>query len=354
MPTPLPATIRPETDVPPVRAFRWLRTGIVVIVFCALLAVLIAPLNAPGEFWAGFVHSECIGLGIYGLYRVLDWVLPLRRLPDVWSWSASLITVPLGYAVGTSIASALLGEPQPGFRLLHMPWFDIGLTIAASAGIIYFIWSRERLHAETTAHARVQRLAAEAQLKLLQTQIEPHMLFNTLSTLHSLIEVDPARAQHMLDQLITYLRGTLSASRAYTITLRQEFDQLDAYLQLMQIRMGARLSYRLDLPAALYPVRIPPMLLQPLAENAIKHGLEPKIEGGSITVQARLQGGTLRLEVRDTGLGADTEPADQGYGLTHVRERLKAMYGERATLDIDTHVAGFAVRIAIHLLGAQS
>lgn len=139
----------------------------------------------------------------------------------------------------------------------------------------------------------VQRHAQEARLKLLETQLEPHMLFNTLANLRALIAVDAERAQQMLDPVIAYLRATLHASRAATHPLQAEFDRLRDYLKLMAIRMGPRLAYALELPPALAAAPVPVLLLQPLVENSIKHGLEPKVQGGRITVRAQgdAQGG---------------------------------------------------------------
>ena len=131
--------------------------------------------------------------------------------------------------------------------------------------------------------------AAEARLRLLEAQLEPHMLFNTLANLRALIGVDPQRAQTMLDHMIAYLRATLRASRADADrphTLQDEFARLQDYLELMAIRMGPRLQFALELPEALATQPVPPLLLQPLVENSIQHGLEPKVEGGRITVRA--------------------------------------------------------------------
>ena len=177
----------------------------------------------------------------------------------------------------------------------------------------------------------------QAQLQMLQAQIEPHMLFNTLANLQGLIAADPPRAQSMLDQLIQYLRATLTASRSQATTLAQEFALLDAYLGLMKVRMGARLSYALELPEELRGLSVPPMLLQPLVENAIKHGLEPKVEGGLVSIRAERDGNQLRLSVCDTGLGLDGTPAHSNsthVGVSNVRERLHALYGNRADFSL--------------------
>ncbi len=161
----------------------------------------------------------------------------------------------------------------------------------------------ERLSSARAAAATAQRQAAEHQLRLLQSQLEPHMLFNTLANLRVLIGIDPPRAQAMLDRLIAFLRATLAASRAGTHSLADEFARLDDYLALMAMRMGARLQPVLTLPPALAALPVPPLLLQPLVENSIRHGLEPKVEGGRIEVSAALEGGQLLLTVLDSGVG---------------------------------------------------
>jgi LytS/YehU family sensor histidine kinase len=168
---------------------------------------------------------------------------------------------------------------------------------------------------------------------MLQAQIEPHMLFNTLANLQGLIAADPPRAQLLLEQLIAYLRATLKSSRAAATTLAEEFSLMDSYLGLMSIRMGERLSYRLELPPSLAGLPLAPMLLQPLLENAIRHGLEPKIEGGRLDVSAAHDGANLVLTVCDTGLGLQA-PARHGtgLGLENIRERLHALYGPGASL----------------------
>jgi LytS/YehU family sensor histidine kinase len=184
--------------------------------------------------------------------------------------------------------------------------------------------------------------ADEARLKLLETQLEPHMLFNTLANLRALIGVDPDRAQQMLDHMIAYLRATLNASRATSHSLQAEFDRLQDYLELMAIRMGPRLKFHLDLPGALAQVKVPALLLQPLVENAIQHGLEPKVGGGEVHVNARRDDGDVVIEVCDTGVGlSGSAPAGgKGFGMNQVRERLATLYGERASIDFGSVDSG--------------
>ena len=168
------------------------------------------------------------------------------------------------------------------------------------------------------------------------------MLFNTLANLRVLIALDPPRAQAMLDRLIAFLRATLEASRSGAHPLSAEFARLADYLALMQVRMGARLEVGLDLPPALAALPVPPLLLQPLVENAIKHGLEPKVEGGRLEVSARREGGRLLLAVRDSGVGLGAAPREDGtrFGLAQVRERLATLYGPAARLTLEPAADG--------------
>jgi len=172
------------------------------------------------------------------------------------------------------------------------------------------------------------------------------MLFNSLANVRSLLREDVDRAESMIDQLIVYLRSALAASRTESVTLGREFAQLRAYLDIMALRMGPRLSYRLDLPAALERTTVPPMLLQPLVENAVKHGLEPKVGRGSVEVVARAVPAGIEIRVSDSGLGlppADDgaplqtprDTAGTGYGLQHVRDRLRVLYGPAARLALE-------------------
>jgi LytS/YehU family sensor histidine kinase len=206
--------------------------------------------------------------------------------------------------------------------------------MAGIAGSYYF-YSRNRGAYLERRMGEAQRHANEARLKLLETQLEPHMLFNTLANLRALIGVDPARAQHMLDHMIAYLRSTLDASRATTHPLQAEFNRLRDYLALMAIRMGERLQVDLQLPADLALQPVPTLLLQPLVENAIQHGLEPQVGGGRLTVAARRDDGHLVLEVTDSGAGLGGSTPGSGFGLAQVRERLATLHGSRATLSLE-------------------
>ena len=189
------------------------------------------------------------------------------------------------------------------------------------------------------ARLRAQQLqsdATEARLRLLQGQIEPHLLFNTLANIQSLMAYDPPRAQQMIATFSQYLRASLSQLRHTESTLEAELEMAGQYLALLQIRMDDRLQYRIEASAQARLARMPPLLLQPLVENAVQHGLDPKLEGGSIVVQAVMRAGRLEVRVVDDGVGlAPTGTAPRpgaGMALANLRARLQAQFGADASL----------------------
>jgi hypothetical protein len=327
---------------------RFLRRGLLM----AGLGVLIAAMLTIGlrhRFAPTLVHSVAISLGCWffiDVGRLVAARLVRRRRPGSsiywpgapWMLVVIIVGTTLGYLLGSKVGTLFTGADSL-VGLIASPQRALGtllFSLVPAIGITYYFYSRERLAASHAEAQASRRLAAETQLRLLESQLEPHMLFNTLANLRVLIALDPPRAQAMLDQLISFLRATLAASRAGQHALSAEFSRLADYLALMQVRMGDRLQTRLDLPEALASVAIPPLLLQPLVENAIKHGLEPKVAGGRIVIEARQAGDKLVLQVRDTGLGLGTASAGgTSFGLAQVRERLATLYGERASLRLE-------------------
>ena len=181
----------------------------------------------------------------------------------------------------------------------------------------------------------LQRQVVEARMAAMQAQVEPHFLFNTLASIDHLIEVDPPRASRMQKNLIALLRASMPAMRDKATNLGRELEVVRPYLEILKVRMEERLQAQVDVPEGLYSADFPPMMLQSLVENAIKHGLEPKADGGSLTVSAEVAHGKLHVSVADTGVGfARAATAGTGTGLTNIRERLKLIYGDAAELRI--------------------
>ena len=327
-----------------------LRIGVPVSLFAGLLVTLAT--GSPEQLYQQLLYSLCIGMASFAmvdLVRLLLWPDPARRAHQWLAFlSLMLAASVLGHFIGHHAAATMLGHKVPA--LAEYPSVGrvsmILFTFVGMVTMMLLVEHRERVarirreHQEARLRAEVvERQALQAQLRLLQAQIEPHMLFNTLANLQGLIALDPDRASLMLDQLIQYLRATLGVSRLESTTLEQEFAAMEAYLGLMGVRMGERLAYRLDLPPLLRAARLPPLLLQPLVENAIVHGLEPKIEGGDVLISAEARDGLLEITVRDSGLGlaAAGEGGKRahrggGVGVTTTRERLQVLYGERASV----------------------
>jgi sensor histidine kinase YesM len=333
--------------------------GMYVVAFNVLCAVLITYVFGGGRnFGANLLVSMCIGTSTWLLIDLARFLLWWEKDKFNWLYFLPLMAAAViaGVSFGSWLAAWLLGAEMNISRALGGDGGRSALlfTLFATGAATVFFASRDRLSKareeaamEKARAEAVERQALQAQLQRLQAQIEPHMLFNTLANLQGLIALDPARAQVMLDQLITYLRATLSAARAERTTLGQEFSLLEAYLGLMSVRMGARLSYALELPDELRGTELPPMLLQPLVENAIAHGVEPNVAGGHIRVSARSADGGLELLVSDTGRGLDAGPGKPGtgLGLANVRERLQALYGGRASLSLEAAPQGATARI---------
>ncbi len=344
----------------------FLRHGALVAAWCALVGLLLAALSGWREPWLQLVYSYCIGMSCWAMIdgsRLLVARMLRRRYPDCeafqygwpgWAWMAACVVVgaTLGFSFGQTLGDLLTGLHTKG--LFSGSWGHIGsmLTVTGLASLVAtaFFHTRGRMAAAQIEAEQARRMAAETQLLLLQAQLEPHMLFNTLANLRVLIGLDAARAQAMLDQLIAFLRATLEASRVGSHALKAEFARLQDYLSLMQVRMGARLQARFELPTELATLELPALLLQPLVENAIKHGLEPQIEGGLLQVAAQLQGEDCLLIVADSGRGqhGSGETAGTGFGLQQVRERLQARYGDAAGLSLSYPPDG-GCRIEIHI-----
>ncbi|MDP1648689.1 MAG: histidine kinase [Rubrivivax sp.] len=334
-----------------------LRRGLLNQLVCLAIGIGYWAASPSGHgFWVAYLYSFVIGnliwLSIDGGRELMVRLLGQGAEQDWPGWLAMGPLVVLGgvggYSIGSTIVDALLGLRSPSLFASRGSGI---VTLVIAAVVTYVYYTRERLHVQKTEAEHARSLALENQLKLLQSQLEPHMLFNTLANLRVLIGIDPPKAQAMLDRLIGFLRATLAASRSETHPLADEFARVGDYLALMQVRMGARLQVSLNLPDELRDCAVPPLVLQPLAENAIKHGLEPRVEGGRICVRARRVGAELELSVRDTGVGlsrgslamespasaavAGSAGADAGrYGTAHVRTRLQAMFGQRARFEL--------------------
>ena len=322
--------------------------------------------NVTRVLWVNLVIANCIGFFIHFGFMLG------RRLVGRWLRGASFAARSFYYAfvsvigvfAGYTLGSALLDWPQLLTSVFSpqgaMSILLLSLIISATMAIIFFARERQAKAEAEFQRERARVEAAEkqirvAQLQLLEAQIEPHFLYNTLANVISLVDPEPATAKRMLERLIDYLRRAAVIADGADATLGRQVELLRAYLDLIVLRMGSRLSYRIDVPSELAALPLPPMLLQPVVENAIKHGIEPKVAGGEVSVTARRQGDRLLLAVTDDGLGvrATRAAGSTGLGLANLRERLATMHGVHATLAIEDRQPGTRVTIDLPLLAEE-
>jgi len=236
---------------------------------------------------------------------------------------------------------------------------DLALLIIVASAILKITYQRTiqaevkaAVATETADSEQLKRQVVEARMAAMQAQVEPHFLFNTLASIDHLIETDPPRASTMQKNLIALLRASMPSMRDSNPAqhnLGREMAVIRPYLEILKVRMEDRLQASVDVPDGLLSAEFPPMMIQSLVENAIKHGLEPKAEGGTLRVTAEIVHGRLAVTVADTGLGfgrADT--AGTGIGLANIRERLKLLYGDKASMVVaDNQPSGTVVTITV-------
>ncbi len=267
-------------------------------------------------------------------WRFFDWLA-------VVSWKKLLLVSFLGLI----LAGMLTSIGTAGHRVSGAPNLFI-LLIVASFIIKVVAGGKRRADltaSEATKRAeteQLERTVVEARMEALQAQIEPHFLFNTLASIDQLIQTDPPRASRMQQSLIRYLRSAMPQMRdGSRPSLGQQINLCTAFLEIMAVRMERRLHSAVSVPEGLKSAVFPSMMLQTLVENAIKHGLEPKPEGGRIEIGAEVADGRLAVHVLDTGMGFMPK-AEAGVGLANIRERLQALYNGRAELIITVPPAG--------------
>jgi hypothetical protein len=287
-------------------------------------------LALPVGLWCGYCVAY-LGIGLIG-----------RRPPissnDVGVVLGITLSIVIGATVGRRIELALW-QPQ------GLQWSDealrFGMHLAFVGGFVLIPLVRSMAAAQRLARSEEERARLTSRLIALQAQIEPHFLFNTLATLRSLIRRDAAVAAELLDRMTSFLRAVLPDARQTESTVAREIAIVESYLAIMQLRLGTRLAYSIDAAPDTLAASAPPLLLQPLVENAIKHGIEPSQAGGSIAITTRVDAGELTIEVRNTGEAlrdrsdeSDLEAPGVHTGLRNVRNRLAALYAHGASLSL--------------------
>ena len=345
MQTPSPPPLPPDS-APPLRGFarawgwRRLRTLVLLALFASL------PMSAG---WSGSYRVLLARLLIAGLLLLLVFALFERhpaRLPawlERWVLQVAGVALAVPFAVGVAYMFTSFGyttsfvhdsKRMGGFAmvtaacLLLAPWAALAALFRQVTG-----QARNRELAFALERSQLERQALDARVRVLQGQVEPHFLFNTLANVRELVESGSPQASTVLASLIAYLRAAVPRLDAPAATLGQELELVRAYLEVMQMRIPDRLQYLVQADEALHELRFPAMALLTLVENAVRHGIDPGEEGGRIEVRVYRDGGILRAQVLDTGVGLRAgHETGSGTGLANLRERLRLLYGERAQL----------------------
>lgn len=344
----------------------WLRVAVVsvaaALVVTALLGALSGMTGVPTMLRHALVHSAIMAVLCGAL---LPWLgHRLGALSAALQWA---VTIPalLGLAgVGTALATGLIVAVER--RALESFWpsfafsFPINalLTMTLGVGMTLYEAQRGRLDAVTMElrtreleHERARKMALEARLASLESRLQPHFLFNTLNAISALIQEDPDHAERMVERLAALLRFSLDATGRGVVPLADELKIVTDYLEIEQTRLGERLAFVIDAPADAVRCEVPPLAVQTLVENSVKHAIAPRPAGGRIRVAAAATADELRLTVWDDGPGFTAAAMQAGHGLENLQSRLVARYGDAATLTIDRRDGGTLVTVSLPRAG---
>ncbi|MGL4824232.1 MAG: sensor histidine kinase [Plesiomonas shigelloides] len=333
------------------------------ILFTTLFCVLVALVTQT--IWPSpLIEHLMISIG-YGYSYLVCSLLLYWRLPAWPQHRHTLVALATSMLVGSASAYAMLSKyPQFAHLTAMRPIVVLAFIFTGVCSLYFYHREQQRLAQQALAEARHRQTEQDkalllSQLKQLQSQIEPHFLFNTLATIHALIMVEPQTAQQMLGKLTALLRGSLRRHRQTLVPLAEELALVEAYLEIQQIRLGERLTYRLPQDSELGQLQFPPLLLQPLVENAVVHGIEPKAEGGEVQISLSLQDEQLELAVSDNGVGlapnlsdaasdvhsdaysaASRAIAGSHIALENIRQRLAGLFGHAGELRVQQNARG--------------
>jgi len=325
-----------------------------LIVFLVLTQVSFMPwfeANVPYE--TKFIISLCIGGMMFLCVLALNFIVNFSKLlPNLLLFSLLLaIAVIAGSLVGAYIGVELSGIrrlfPENVQNSILTKLISWGIYLGSAVCLFFILHRKISIADETIWKEKLKRLEynkqlAEAQLRILQAQIEPHFLFNSLANILSLIDIDADSSKRMLESFIKYLRMTLDKSREQVTSLNDEVDMITAYLNIFKLRMGDRLNFDIRLSEEAI------MLLQPLVENAMRHGLEPIEDGGEIRIYDQIGEASLSIIVEDTGTGLNCGGDSNGFGLKNVNERLNTLFGSKGHLNIESnHPRGVKATVTI-------
>ncbi len=282
------------------------------------------------------ITALCVGYTSMVLFTIAGNLRQTRVQREVMQ----VLAIVAGSFVGTVLTGIVKGRDLTQMFTERLAGVTISMSLGIGFGCVVVAWyilrekharDQARIHRAESERHQLEKSVLQARLQLMQAQVEPHFLFNTLANVQHLVETDPPAASRMLDSLIQYLRAALPQMRESATSLGREVDMSRAFLEINRMRMGSRLQFSVDVPESLRMRPFPPMMLISLVENAVKHGVDPCCDAGSIAIRAGESGGKLIVSVADTGAGILPKKGT-GVGLSNIRERLKTLYGNAARL----------------------
>ncbi|MUK45098.1 sensor histidine kinase [Aliivibrio fischeri] len=314
---------------------------LITTLFCIVIAMM------TSNIWPSpFYEHITISLG-YGYSAVLCSFVLEKNFPTLKKAYSTVLAMVLSITLGTFHASLWLNK-YDDFATLEalQPIVLLGLIFTAICFYYFHATEKTMLAEQALALSKRKQLEQEkalvlSQLSQLQSQIEPHFLFNTLANISALIELDSNKAKLMLEKLTDLLRGSLKTNRNPLITIEQEIELLNAYLSIQQIRLGGRLTYEID-NQIIEPISLPPLLIQPLVENAITHGIEPSAQGGQLMVQFKQENNQFIVVISDNGIGLESVSPSKGHGmsLNNIKQRLHDLFDGSASVRITENKDG--------------
>jgi sensor histidine kinase YesM len=350
------------------RVFHIVWVNAAIAVALALVFWLVQSKSSHQTF-SDTVISSLLHAAIYGLFFGFSMPYLGERLAVVrapWNWTAIIASLLLIAFLATGLVElCLIALGRLTVEGLAQEYFfkSVGVfLIAVVAGLSIHLYQsyRERVQATNLQlrtneleKERALKLASEARLASLESRLHPHFLFNTLNSISALISEDPQLADQMVRRLASLLRASLDACERSSTSVGEQIRLVEDYLEIEKVRFRERLKYSIDAEPGILSLQIPPMILQPIVENSIKHSVAQRPGGGEIKISARRAGEEAVLEVWDDGLGFTTEMIPRGHGLDNLRSRLAALFGARANLSINSQDCGTAVAVSMRLDGAQ-
>ncbi|MFL6213228.1 MAG: sensor histidine kinase [Blastocatellia bacterium] len=349
------------------REMRWM---LVIAAAIGVLLIILVPVyrQSPGQALASFIIAIVYGGSVGGVMMLFfnryGERLALRRAP--FNWLLVILALIALTAIGLLIAGLTLvavglfegryywTKFRDGMRYAWIISLVIGVSISLYERLRGKLEATtEELREKELAAERARQLATEARLSSLESRIHPHFLFNTLNSISSLIQEDPAQAEKLVERLAALLRFSLDSNEQRTVPLEREMKITRDYLEIERARFGERLRYSIEVPPSLRLAEVPPLAVQTLVENSVKHAIAPRREGGEVRVVARRAGQHLRVEVADDGPGFARDALVAGHGLDTLHARLLALYDDRAALDITTHDGHTVVSISLPAVEAK-